>query len=349
MGGDHDQMRASNLRVENGKEEDYRAMNADAVSGIGKSAMRPDWSEEFDRWRRLLARCGEKANRKRVHVLRVATLRLKAEVDFRLRGQDATDSMRDTAKRWKKEARKLRKVLGPVRDTDVHLEVLEKLRGANGAAGEMSHLTPACIRELEDLEKWLHEERSSAEKELLAEVKNRRDRLDRACTELEDTFANHSAWAEGDRSRLIRGIVAGLASEVAGLGGETLHAFRKQAKTARYLADVSARRDARIARQAALLKRMQNAAGKWHDLQTLAERAEEALGNGAQGELLDVLRTMADESFEGALEICRGTMRELLSHGALMGANGFILPPKKTVTNVAPAAAIARRTEAASR
>ncbi len=336
-------MRSFTLRVENEEEEDYRAMNADAVSLNMKPDLQPDWSEVFDRWRKLLARCGEKANRKRVHALRVATLRLKAEVDFRLRGQDATDSMRDTAKRWKKEARKLRKALGPVRDTDVHLEVLEKLRGANGAAGEMSHLTPACIQEIEDLEKWLHEERSSAEKELLAEIKNRRNRLDRSGTELEHAFASHSAWAEGDRSRLIRGIVAGLAAEVAGLGSETLHAFRKQAKTARYLADVSAKHDPRIARQAALLKRMQNSAGKWHDLQTLAERAEEALGHGAQGELLDVLQTLADESFDGALDVCRGTMRELLSHGALMGANGFILPPKKPVKSVEAEDVLARK------
>jgi CHAD domain-containing protein len=340
-------MHRSRLKVENGKEEDYKAMNADVVSLNGKSTIQPGLSGEFDRWRKLLARCGEKANRKRVHTLRVATLRLKAEIDFRLLGHDTAVSMSDSAKRWKKEARKLRRVLGPVRDTDVHLEVLETLRGPNVRAGEESQLTQACMQEIEELKERLHEERNSAEKELLAEIENRRGRLDRASTKLEDTFANHSEWTDGDRSRLIRGIVAGLAAEVAGLSGETLHAFRKQAKTARYLADVSAKRDTRITRQAALLKSMQNAVGKWHDLQTLAERAEEILGKGEKSELLDVLKTLAEQSFEGAIEVCRSTMRELLAHGASMGAGGFILPPKKPIKSVGAEDVLARRRRSA--
>ncbi len=83
---------------------------------------------------------------------------------------------------------------------------------------------------------------------------------------------------------------------------------------------------------------MQNAAGKWHDLQTLAERAAGVIGKSGGSELLDILRTLADQSYENALEVCRDTMRELLEHGARMGAGASFFPPKKPVRSEEPAA-----------
>jgi hypothetical protein len=76
---------------------------------------------------------------------------------------------------------------------------------------------------------------------------------------------------------------------------------------------------------------MQNAAGKWHDLQTLAERAAGLMGKTGGSELLDILGTLAHQSYENALEVCRDTMGELLAHGAKMGAGTLSLPPKKPV------------------
>lgn len=309
-------------------------MNSDLVDSKGKPEAQPNWQRQFEEWRELLARCGQKSSRRRVHALRVATLRLKAEVDFRLLDPGSTSKMGDAAKRWNKQANKLRKALSPVRDTDVHIETLEKLRSASGAVGHESKLTASCMREIEEVDKRLREERKSAESVLLKEIEDRRDRLARASRKLEEDLAKQTAWAESDRALLIRGIVAGLATEVTNLSATTLHEFRKRAKTARYLADVSAKRDSRVARQATLLKSMQNAAGKWHDLQTLADRADEAVSGGGEKELISLLRTLADQALQGALEVCRNTIVELLAQGALMGANGSVLPPKKPVRSM---------------
>jgi CHAD domain-containing protein len=315
-------------------------MCSSRVSTNGKSVVQPDWAKQFDEWRELLARCENKAARKRVHALRVAMLRLRAEVDFRLLDQESTSGMNEAARRWNKQADKLRKALSPVRDTDVHIELLEKLRASNGSTGGNSRLTPAFLEEIEDLTKRLREERRSAEKTLLREIGERRDRLERTSKDVAGQFTRQTTWSESDRSRLIRSTIAGLATEVAGLNADTLHAFRKQAKTARYLADVSAKSDPLVGRQAALLKKMQNAAGKWHDLQTLAERSEQILGKDHMGELFSILQRLSDESLESALDVCRDTMRELLAHGAWIGASASALPPKKPVRSVAsPAAA----------
>ncbi|MGB7549792.1 MAG: hypothetical protein WBM14_18800, partial [Terracidiphilus sp.] len=46
---------------------------------------RPEWRSQVEAWRQLLAECGRKPGRKRVHELRVATLRLQAEVEHGLR------------------------------------------------------------------------------------------------------------------------------------------------------------------------------------------------------------------------------------------------------------------------
>ena len=61
-------------------------------NGKVKSPVEPDWQRQFEEWRKLLSECGEKPTRKRVHSLRVATLPMKAEVDFWLPSQDSAES-----------------------------------------------------------------------------------------------------------------------------------------------------------------------------------------------------------------------------------------------------------------
>src|ERR1700744_427450 len=158
-------------------------------NGKVKSRVEPDWQRQFEEWRELLSECGEKPTRKRVHGLRVATLRLKAEVDFRFLDQDAETLAGDAAKIWKKHAAKLRKALSPVRDTDIHLEMLAKMRGAKGAKGNESRLTPECVREIEKVEDRFREKRASAAKELLTEIDDRLKPLERSSKKLQDNLA----------------------------------------------------------------------------------------------------------------------------------------------------------------
>jgi CHAD domain-containing protein len=317
--------------VQNRKQEGYKTMNSDLISlkGKVKSPVEPDWQKQFEEWRGLLSKCGQKPSRKRVHSLRVATLRLKAEVDFLLLDHDNADRSGSIAALWKKHADKLRKALSPVRDTDIHLEMLRKMRGANGPKGNESRLTPECVRGTEKLEDRFREKRASAAKQLLAEIADRFKRLERSSKKLQDNLANQTPWTESDRIRVIRGLIAGLVSELPTLNAENLHEFRKQAKTARYLADAASKNDAYAARQAALLKRMQNAAGNWHDLETLIIEAEEVLETNDG--LVAALKLSADEALKVALEMCPRMTAQLLDRGARNGVSIVTMPPKKPV------------------
>lgn len=301
-------------------------------NGKVKSPVEPDWQRQFEEWRELLSECGEKPTRKRVHSLRVATLRLKAEVDFWLLNQDAETLEGDAAKIWKKHAAKLRKALSPVRDTDIQLVMLSQMRAAITTAGEKPPLTPEWLNEVEKLEDELRKQRASAQKELLAEIEERHARLERSSQKLQGYLAEPTPWAASDRIRVMRGLIAGLAAELPALNADNLHEFRKHAKTARYLADVSVKSDTYAARQAALLKEMQNAAGQWHDLQTLASKAQHALGT--DNALVKVLEEQAEESLRNALEMCPRVMAQLLDQSARNGVSKEATPPKKPVQRV---------------
>ena len=306
-------------------------MNFDLISSNGpvKSSAEPAWLKQFEEWRGLLTKCHENPNRKRVHSLRVATLRLKAEIDFWLLDKDASGRADNTAKNWKKQANKIRKALGSVRNNDVHIEILRKLRAADESSGDESPLIEQRKREIAKLEHRFRTRRESAKKELLSELDRRRERLERTSRELEDEMGLRKAWSNHDRTRLIRGMIAGLASELKTLNASTMHEFRKRAKTARYLADVSARTDPYAKRQALLLKQMLTSVGGWHDLQTLRAEAQEALGT-TDG-LAKVLEELERESFQNALESSRRITPQLLYQGSRNGVSKETTPPKKPV------------------
>jgi hypothetical protein len=72
-------------------------MNYDSVSSDGQP----------NAWRALLAQCSRKPSRKRIHTLRSHTLRLRAPLEFAQQEQ-VLDS-KPTFKRWKQEAKNLRR------------------------------------------------------------------------------------------------------------------------------------------------------------------------------------------------------------------------------------------------
>lgn len=72
--------------------------------------------------------------------------------------QDATAA--GPFRRWKKEGKKLRRALQPVRDADVCLARLNGLRETLGEApGGKPKLSPRCLREMDKLERRLQERR----------------------------------------------------------------------------------------------------------------------------------------------------------------------------------------------
>jgi CHAD domain-containing protein len=309
-----------------------------ALNRQGKVPVEPDLRNQFKKWCQLLEKCGDKPTRRRIHALRVSTLRLRAEVDLWLQDHGTDDPARDAAKEWTRQAKRLRDALSPVRDSDVYLAMLKGLRTAD-AGGETCRSSRTCLREIERLEQRLQQKRASGVKRLIAEIDGRRARLEWASGEMEEYFANRRPWARIDRVRVVRGLIAGLAAEIPNLSANTLHEFRKHAKTARYLADVFAKSDPLATHRAELLKKMQTAAGEWHDWQTLAAKAQHTFGTSEEDGLVDVLERRAEESLHKALDVCRHLTAQLIDHGARNGVFAESLPHKRPVKRAEPASA----------
>lgn len=301
---------------------------------LSDSPAQPEWQRQFETWRELLGDCGRKAGKKRVHMLRTVTLRLQAELESWQRDRGPDNPNERSARRWSKQADKLRKALSPVRDLDVYLEMLDGMRSPEAtAAGDTCQASQDCLREIDKLERRLKQKRASAEKDLLAEIANRRERLERWSKQMQAALAGEAARPWVDTKDAIGELLAGMTKAAPNLSAETLHAFRKSAKSARYLAEFSAASE-RVAHQATLFKKMQNTAGEWHDWQTLAERARHILGSDDREGLVRLIEAVADRSLEKALDKCRRLTAQLVEQSVPIEASPAPLPPKLPVASV---------------
>ena len=261
----------------------------------------------------MLARCGRKPGRKCVHALRVATLRLQAELEFGLDKQPAAQGL-NAARRLRRQGKKLRRALGPVRQADVYLGKLKRVRGWAGTEANGHPACPAeCTNAIDRLARSFGSRRDDAAKTLVAEIKRRHKRLGKLSRKAEPAFDAFALAAESGASDKIVERIRAAASEFPELDAGNLHEFRKRIKKIRYLADIFGRTDEGAARQADTLRRMTGAVGEWHDWQALAAEARKAAGErGAMKMLADCLEAQAGRAFEHALQLCRRSMRQLL-------------------------------------
>ncbi len=296
-----------------------------AAKAIGGLLLSPDWARELGEWRELLGRCGKKASRKRVHELRVATLRLQAELNCWQSNRAEQDFGSKAVRRWGKQADRLRKVLSPVRDADVYLQMLEELAATRETVPQDNPgLSEKCQHEIGVLHKKLERKREVAVIKLTAALQARGEKFDRAGQAVEKLFADGRVPAAVETTSAIRRSLNELSWDAPMLNAATLHDFRKKAKTARYLAEIS--QDAASKNQVRLLKRMQAAAGAWHDWQTLCGRAKAKLGEKDPDGLTRWLETKAEYMLAAALGECRRTMLEL--EGSVQSPSGAVLKKK---------------------
>lgn len=285
-----------------------------AVENAPSPAVQPGMRQQLVAWRKLLTQCGRKPGRKSVHALRVATLRLQAELEYGLREQPADTTGLNAARRLRRQGKKLRRALGPVRQADVYLGKLKRVRGWAGVEGNGHPAFPAeCVTAIDRLTRSFERQRGDAANQLAAEIKRRRKRLGRLSTKAEPAFDAFAPGAESDASDKILDQIRAAADEFPELDAGNLHEFRKRIKKVRYLAEIFGRTDETAARQADTLRRMTGAVGEWHDWQALAAEARQAAGGrGSMKTLADCLEAQAGRSMEHALDLCRRSMRRLL-------------------------------------
>ena len=299
-------------------------------NGHRRSPRRVQSSERLDAWKRLLARCGRKPTRKRVHALRVVTLRILAELEYQIGEQGKGSPGIIAATRWIKLGEKLRQALSPVREADVWLDKLSALRQSlANTNGYSPRSNKFCIRQIDELEDRLKAKRKQWEKELVAEIASRRGRLEESAQRIQlvpialDPVGGASQGAAGASkiSEQFGDVVAKFTS----LDERNLHEFRKQIKKVRYMAEIFAAHDPEAGRQAVSIRKIQSAIGEWHDWQALAKR--EGHTRGRRTELTELLETLAAESLEKALAVCERVTKNLLQESKVTNESSH--PPAK--------------------
>ena len=295
-------------------------MNSAVIAG--EAASFPDGQWEFrgqiQAWRELLRHCGRRPGRKCVHDLRVATLRLQARIEYWLSRQETGAAAAASAiRRWQSQGKKLRRALGPVRQADVSLGKLAKVRAWAEPSSERSAVfARECLGAIDEIERGVRRARDAAAKKLAAAIKQRRKRLNRLSKKLELALEEIAPAAEGDSADRLRAQIAAVNADFPELDSENLHEFRKRLKKIRYLAEIFASRDAAAAQIAATLKRMTGAVGEWHDWQTLTQEAARAdRKDTGMASTAEFLQAQAGRTFDHALKLCRQSMARLLSGG----------------------------------
>lgn len=295
------------------------------------SAEVPDWPRQLSVWRERLVECAAKPTRKRIHVLRVATLRLQAQVHYWLDNLAFDHSAAQNARRWSKEAKHLRRVLGAVRAYDVHLARLAQMRTVLTAdSGYQPRTSRIILRQLDDLETKFKRDRRNAIKDLKSTLVIRATHFEGAAGALATASEIKPALLQSLTTDRLSAMLADAASVFSRLHPDSLHDFRKRLKSVRYLAEFAiANPDAE--QIAATVRSMQGAIGEWHDWEELFLYARDTFRRKDAPELIDELETLVNESLDRALSVCSRTTEQIL-----LDSSPAQVPPKKQVRREEP-------------
>jgi CHAD domain-containing protein len=279
------------------------------------SSLLPEWRQRLEMWRVVLEQCARKPSRKRVHVLRALTLRLRACMEHVLE-QTASPTAERAFLRWNKEAKKLRKALEPARNADVHLARLNGFRAASGAKDvNQQPLSLLCRREIVKLENCLIRKRMAGIEKLTDFLDVHGKRLNRLSREMEAALAPFWPPEKPSTAPAAMDIFARLTGELPRLDAGNLHEYRKRLKPALYLAELSAANDPQARRLATAFRKIHNASGEWHDWQALALEADSLLrGHNRQAGLLPLLREREEQALHRALGQCRRVTARFLAY-----------------------------------
>jgi CHAD domain-containing protein len=281
--------------------------------------------------RENLVKCADDPDVDPVHDTRTGTRRLQATLEHMVReipASDAADPVRDAATATMKLLKKIRHEAGPVRDLDVHRNLVEKLTkravhprakekgkdsGKSEAAGltrpDVLETTEAGLRttsieqQADDLDVWLKRKRSELANGFRAQAEDMASKLDKRMDELEAALKTRRVRRTRKKPAGVVALdsFARLASEMQVLDASNLHDFRKGAKKARYVAELAAQGDAQAKQVGETLKKLQDEIGDWHDWLVLAEEAHTALGDGA-AELIALIEGEREQHFVAAMK-----------------------------------------------
>ena len=225
-----------------------------------------------------------------VHKFRNSSRRVEVLVS------DLAKSRRGNDKKLLKLLGRLRKKAGRVRDLDVQSGALRSLKIPQ-EPGRKSQLMRTLAEERAKREKKLAK---SLDKQTVAEVRKR----------LKRTAAGLEIPKNADPLSLARQKLNDLEVDQGTVTERTLHQFRIAGKRARYVAELAGK-DPEATRLIALLNRMQDVIGDWHDWVQLADKAEKLFGGVQDSALVSALRNITRAKFRQAVNTLTETRTAL--------------------------------------
>ena len=233
-----------------------------------------------------------------VHQARVASRRLRQALPLLGVRADA-----DALDRAQKRVRRITRALGPVRELDVTLLLLQ----------ELAQRSAAPERAIDRVRVAVAEERQKRRRDMLDAIKpskldKLRKRLVKVAAPRQRPVASGSALAEANAQTVRR--AAELREAIERAGGiylaDRLHRVRVAAKKLRYALEIQRElTKSRSATQINRLKHQQDLLGRMHDLEILIDRAREVQSNltprdrRGMAELKSLVRVLEAECREG--------------------------------------------------
>ena len=216
------------------------------------------------------------AKPKSVHKLRTTTRRIEAQLELLALVPNLPDHAKP-AKKAKKLLKKLRRQAGRVRDLDVQRKLAQDQ-------------PPRLEKEARHLQKMFKRRRKDKADDLLDALDKYQPKLTRALEGLLDALSPAEAITLS-APQLIQLTLHWYRHNIPVIppqDSDQLHAVRKSAKLARYMAESaspaskSAKSNAAIARLARTFESLQQSGGDWHDWLTLSQIADREFGSSSQ-------------------------------------------------------------------
>ncbi len=229
-----------------------------------------------------------------VHSLRIAVRRIEALLHAMAEDHPQAERVHIDAEKALRQLKKVRGAAGPVRDLDVQrrliAEIVAKASAARSVEGQES-----LGGEGRSLDARLRRRRKESAAKLTSVVRKAEPKLERSLAGLAETMAD---WHNPSLLKTARSLVLRSSLHLEDASPEALHRYRKQAKAARYLAEMET--TSVPAQQLAKgLKRVLNAIGRWHDLLLLAQEAKAVLGK--QSILVEAIRAERERAWRAAV------------------------------------------------
>jgi CHAD domain-containing protein len=247
----------------------------------------------------LLAKTPAKPLPERVHLVRTVARRVEALLET------LADRPNRKQRKLSKRLKRLRRGAGKVRDIDVQIAALRRLK-----IGREQERKARLMQSLV-------EKRGKREQKLAKALRHKntqkvRQALRHWSAEISSATQATAPGREFDGVTASLRMFSTLSRQVRALTPENLHGYRTSCKQIRYVAEMAG--NTREAKQIVeQLKRMQDVIGDWHDWRTLTDSAESLFSRSLDSALMAALHNVTNAKFVEARSVCQESRRRLLA------------------------------------